>query len=455
LSRSISTAGAVLILAWTLFAFGAVYPWASRPAAIASVLLFLFARPSLFRDSTWIVDGAVILLLGYGWLQCVPLPGALVTALTPASVTFHQQLSIALFDPDAWRPLSLAPSASIEAMMNLTGAALFYWTLRESSGHAGARVLSRSLAVMGAIAVLMAVLQPLLFPNGKVYGFWSPVYIEAHPVGPIISRNHFASWMVLAAPITIGYLLTHGSTYWVGSTRVKASVRMLTDTRALWVASCAALMGIGVLFSQSRAGLFGLLAAAIVGLFNSQQHLGRRGRVGIIAASLVFAASAWFLANPSNGVMKRLQASQTSDWGGRPAIWQATIGMAMKYPLTGIGLGAYEGAMPAYQQPPVTIMFNHAHSQYLQWWAEGGIVGALIGVAVLIAAFRLFVRRRGRNLGALVHLREGALAGIIGLAVQSIWETPLVTPAILWLAAAAAAIATERPPSHDSSGSHR
>lgn len=445
----------MLILAWTLFAFGSVYPWASRPAAAASLLLFLFARPSLFRDSTWLLDGAIAMLLGYGWLQCLPLPGPLVSALSPASEAFHRALSITPFDASAWRPLSLAPSASVDAMLNLTGAALVYWTIREACGNSGVRNITRSIAVMGAIAVLLAVLQPLLFPNGKVYGFWTPIYIEAHPVGPIIGRNHFASWMLLAAPITMGYLLSHASTYWVGATRAKVGIRMLSDTRALWVATCAGLMGIGVLYSQSRAGFTGLLAAALVGLFVSQRHLGRRGRVGIVAATLIFATAAWFLANPSTGVLKRIQTTQDDDWGGRPAIWHATIGMAKQYPAVGVGIGAYEGAMPAYQPPPVSIMFNHAHSQYLQWWAEGGAVGVLLGGLLLIAGIRLFLHRRGREPGPLVHLREGALAGIIGLAVQSIWETPLVTPAILWLAAAAAAVATERPPSHESSGGRR
>jgi capsular exopolysaccharide synthesis family protein len=443
--------GAVLIVAWTLFAFGAVYPWASRPAAAATLLLFLFSRPTLFRDSTWAVDGAIVALLAYGWLQCLPLPGALVNVLSPASAAFHQRLSLTPFDPAAWRAVSLAPSASIEAMINLSAAALFYWTIREANGHAGARIFTRSLALMGAVAVLLAILQPVLFPNGKVYGFWSPIYIEAHPVGPIISRNHFASWMLLAAPITIGYLLTHARTYWVGSTRVKASIRMLSDARALWIATCSVLMIIGVIFSQSRAGLIGLGATALAGIAGSRQHLGRRGRAGLLAASLIFGAIAWMVANPANGVLRKIQAGQGDDWGGRPAIWRATISMASQYPLLGVGLGAYEGAMPAYQKPPVVILFNHAHSQYLQWLSEGGAIGVLIGIALFVSGFRLFARRRGKDLGPLVHLREGALAGIVGLAVQSIWETPLVTPAILWLLAAAAALATERPPSRDAS----
>ena len=445
---------AVLILAWTLFAFGAVYPWVSRPAAAATVLLFLFARPTLFRDSTWMVDSALVMLLGYGWLQCVPLPAALVDLLSPASASFHTAVSLA-FDPLAARPLSLAPSASIEAMIILTAGALFYWTIRETGGHTGARILTRSLAVMGAMAVLLAILQPALFPNGKIYGFWSPVYIEAHPIGPIISRNHFASWMLIAAPITFGYLLTHARTYWVGLTHSRIGVRVLSDTRALWVGTCGVLMVTGVLFTQSRAGLTGMSAAALAGLIGTRQHLGRKGRAGLLAVSLLLAAAAWLVANPSTGVLHRLQTTQNDDWGGRPAIWRASIGMAEQYPLTGVGLGAYEGAMPAYQLPPVTILFNHAHSQYLQWWAEGGLVGVVIALPLFIAGFRLFARRRARDGGPLVHLREGALAGILGLAVQCVWETPLVTPTIVWLIAAAAALATERPPSHDATGARR
>ena len=52
----VSAALAGLILSGSLFVFGAVYPWASRPAVVAILLLFFIARPRLFRDSTFAVD---------------------------------------------------------------------------------------------------------------------------------------------------------------------------------------------------------------------------------------------------------------------------------------------------------------------------------------------------------------------------------------------------------------
>jgi O-antigen ligase len=200
--------------------------------------------------------------------------------------------------------------------------------------------------------------------------------------------------------------------------------------------------------------LIGITAAGIAGIAITRRHLGRGARTGVAAASIVLAVIAWMLANPSNGVLRRIQTSEHDDWGGRPAIWRATTAMAARYPLTGVGVGAYEGAMPAYQPPPVVILFNHAHSQYLQLWAEGGIIGVLIITVLAAAGIRLFAARHQHDHGPLVHLREGAIVGIVGLAVQSFWETPLVTPAILWLLAAAAALATEPPPSHDHHRSH-
>lgn len=442
--RRVGAVGAALIVAWTLFAFGAVYAFVSRPAVAASVLLFLIVRPRLFRERTWPMDTSLLVFVAYGWLQLLPLPGALVSLLQPASNVFHASVALTPYSASAWRPLSLAPTAGLEAMLNLTAAALLYWTVRESADNSGTRTFVRGLALTGALLTIYAILQPVLFSNGKIYGFWSPLAHEAQPVGPVISRNHFASWLVLATPIAVGYLIAHGRSHWIGSTRTKQLVRMLSDARALWLGGCAVLMVAGVVYSQSRAGLFGLLAAMVVGIIGSWRSLGNRGRVGLVVVSVALGSIAWLLANPSH-VLKRINGEDTVAWGGRPAVWRATLDMAGRYPATGVGLGAYEGAMPFYQPEPRVPIFNHAHNQYLQWLSEGGVPGVVIAAAVLILAFGLFRRRHFLDNGSLVHVREGAFAGMIGLAVQSIWETPLVTPCVLWMLAAAAGLATSRP----------
>jgi hypothetical protein len=76
----------------------------------------------------------------------------------------------------------------------------------------------------------------------------------------------------------------------------------------------------------------------------------------------------------------------------------------------------------------------------------------LMAVPLVMAtgAFLLLAGQRLRHdRSPLAHLRGGAVAGLIGFAVQSIWETPLLTPAVMFLVAVTAGIAVHRPPRSD------
>ena len=136
-------------------------------------------------------------------------------------------------------------------------------------------------------------------------------------------------------------------------------------------------------------------------------------------------------------------------------IWQTSRALAAMYPIAGVGYGAFEGSMPLYQPEPRGMMINHAHNQYLQMVAETGIPGVLLALAVVWALVRLHLKRQRHDHTSHRYLRSGALVGLVGLAVQSVWETPLLTPAVFWLAAAAAGIATSRSSGGDSAASHR
>jgi O-antigen ligase len=433
-----------LILSWTLFVFGAVYPWASRPAAVATLLLFAIARPRLFRDRTFAADLSIAAVLAYCWFQLVPLPPGIVDALSPPSADFHRAVDLAAFNPAAWRPLSLAPAASREALVVLTAAALFYWTVRDSLGNSGARFLARWIAFTGSACVLIAAVSPALFPNGLIYGFWRPLDIHAKPLGPIVSRNHFASWMLVAAPIVGGYLAARAKSHWLASTVKESSVRALRDSRAFVIVGAIALISGGVLISQSRAGLIGFATATFFALVGGWRQFGRRGRLGLVSLVAGLLLGALLISHPA-GVVNRLGETPDDGWGGRPMIWRASRALFARYPMTGVGYGAYEGAMPLYQPEPRGMLMNHAHNEYLQVAVEGGIAGSLLfGIAVVVLV-RLHLRRQRHDRSAHQYLRSGAIVGLVGLAVQSIWETPLLTPAVMWLAAAAAGIATSRP----------
>ncbi|HEX9365884.1 MAG TPA: hypothetical protein VF921_04615, partial [Vicinamibacterales bacterium] len=121
-----------------------------------------------------------------------------------------------------------------------------------------------------------------------------------------------------------------------------------------------------------------------------------------------------------------------------------TMPVVRDFWLTGSGAGTFETVMLVYQRTPSLFRINAAHNQYLQVAAEGGL---LIGTPV-VAALVLFARAAREALAGddsgMYFLRAGALGGLVGVAVQSVWETGLTAPANAVLAAIVAAIVVHR-----------
>ena len=80
--------------------------------------------------------------------------------------------------------------------------------------------------------------------------------------------------------------------------------------------------------------------------------------------------------------MRLQETTEAGDWGRR-AIWRDTWRMTQDFWLAGVGAGAFERGMLLYQQGSRMFFFNHAHDEYLQILAEGGL---LLAVPAAIAA---------------------------------------------------------------------
>jgi O-antigen ligase len=103
-------------------------------------------------------------------------------------------------------------------------------------------------------------------------------------------------------------------------------------------------------------------------------------------------------------------AVNTGTFGGRIAIWRVSNEVFLKYPMTGVGLGHYkwhflEGQGILYSKYPDLLdssplykwQYTYwAHSEYLQWLCETGLIGAAllgaVGLWWLYRFFRAFAR---------------------------------------------------------------
>jgi len=202
-------------------------------------------------------------------------------------------------------------------------------------------------------------------------------------------------------------------------------------------------MLVGLAASQSRAGVVGLMAALALA-FSLGRRRGETIVSGWVVAAIVLAAALVVSRLDPVSLAGRVGGAGTA-MSGRVAVWRSIMPVLRDFWMTGTGAGTFETIMLVYQRGPSLFRINAAHNHYLQVLIEGGVI---IAVPVLVAGV-LFVRAAAaalrRDRSGIYLIRAGALGGLAGAAVQSLFETGWLTPANALLAAVLAALVIHRP----------
>ena len=479
MSRALVAASWLLVV-WGALAFGAVYAWAWRPLAAGSALVGAAAWVVARRRGARADDRALVTALGLvalaGCLQLVPLPRGLRLAVSPATETvlLEQNLAYAaaaqqdaaLQTPEAaavlaaYRPVSIDGAATARAIVLLSAFALLLGGLTRILNLTGARRLVTALVVFGAALALAGIIQRAVlgdhaYGGMKIYGFWQPRSLLTTPFGPFVNRNHFAGWMLMAAPLSMGLALGWGerARRRAGSGWRNALLRL--GTHEVGQAQLAALalfvMAVALLMTRSRSGLGGLAAATLIAATVVSRRAGSRRAGSWIAAGLVLLLGAAFIWAGAD-VADRVAAGGSS-LDLRRSIWHDSAAVLRAFPLAGTGLNTFGAAMLSYQTPPREMHFQEAHNDYLQVLVEGGLLVALPALgAVAALAFAIARRfRAGRDDGMTSWLRVGAVTGLSAIALQSTVEFSLQLPGNAVLCVVLMAIAIHEPPGRASS----
>ncbi|MGE0864960.1 MAG: O-antigen ligase family protein [Vicinamibacterales bacterium] len=404
------------------------------------------------------IDWCLIVLAGSLLLQVVPLPRLVVALISPRSGAVQEALSFARFgNAPGWLTLSIDRDSTLESLATFILAVVTFWVARAVFTRRGTRRFCQVLAVIGGTAALVAIVQRAVLP-GMVLGLLRPEVPSASPFGAFVNRNHFGGWLIMIASPVAGYLIAHAHVHPQYRRGWGAALREALNTGSL-LTSLAALIAVGTIFlTLSRSALAGMAAGAAGGwwLVRSRLRLGRQGAPLLFAAGAIFILALGFFFVDAERWAGRINSSfdQTAGSGGRLTIWRETLPVIRDFPLTGTGAGTYSDAMTVYQQSRIWVgsmgkwtHFNSAHSHYLQLAAEGGL---LLTLPAIVAVWSLVVAGR-RALAAdptqIFWVRAGAAAGLLGLAVQSVWEVPLVMPANAVMAAVLAGLVVHEP--HD------
>ena len=426
------------IAAWAVFALAGTHRWSVPPLLAASLAVTLAVRPGV-SERSGILEGGIVCGVALTALQLLPLPGAIRSALSPNRAAVDAAL---VFDPGRAGPLTLDVSATAWALTTATALFLIFFSARALfERQAGLRTVCRGVAWVGLLLAAGAFVQRAVSPS-LVYGLWRPAGLASNilPWGPFINRNDFAAWLLMAIPLTIGYLLMRlASRQTTGDARVDAN-RMVDPRLILLLASTCVMTG-AILASLSRSGVLSLGIALATLLLIARTRLGRT-RLTLLAAgvAVLLVAAGTYVNLPA--LLTRMNEVWPSGLGGRLAVWRETWPIVRDFAATGVGVGAFERAMLVYQQSNRLLFFNHAHNELLQLLAEGGVLMATAAGVVLVTAVGTMASRLRRDRSPVFWVRAGAAAGMLGIVCQSVWDTALRLPAnaVLFVLLAAVAL---------------
>ena len=352
----------------------------------------------------------VLSMAGFALLCALPWPVALARVLAPYATASREA---GLGTSGGVAP-SLDAGATWTAALLLAGLVFLSAAAGSAVAVTGPLPLLRLLTVAGGLVACVA-LGRGRYLQGEDLMFGLRVDNPLNAYGTFPSRGQFAGFLVvlLGAAVGLG----------VASHRV---LDRLAAGLALGVGTAA------VFASGARAGMVGVAVLAGTAIVFGAPRGARRRRLILFAipvlAVVALRASGWeplVRAIPVRG-----------DEPKRLEIWQGSLGLAVEQPMTGIGLHAFRWAYAGEGREPADTFVAIAENDGLQWLAEMGIVGLLLGGLFVAAVARSFARSRREGQAPAVPSAV-ALSGFAGLVPLAMTGAPLHTPAV----AAAAVLA--------------
>jgi O-antigen ligase len=227
--------------------------------------------------------------------------------------------------------------------------------------------LTAFLAFATAMAVLC--LMQLFTSEGRVLWIFPSGFPDIYATFP--SYNHYAQLIEIALPIALWRAVREG---W----------------RAWWCVLAGGVMYGSVIGSASRAGTLlctvEVLAIVLVGLINLRKAPSAANpRLALAVLLLVPAlAGAFTLVVGWERVWQRMQMNNL--YGARSEFITAAIDMAKHRPITGYGLGTFPEVYQRYALHDMPFYANHAHNDWAEFAADGGVPFLLLVLIPFAAA---------------------------------------------------------------------
>ena len=341
-------------------------------------------------------------------------------------------------------PLSLLWSNSsmvsfLELPLFLAGPILYFIIANNIKSEHQVNRLLTALLIISSLLGIYGIFQY----NGIDFSFWEANIGRQQVFGLFGNVNYFAEYLIVPLSLAVSLFLAtrdrvHKILLLVGIFAMGGSL-ILTFTRGSYLA-----IGISFLF------MFFLYLAS-----RDKDFIKEHKKIFIFFLALIILVTFLFaIPNPLNKpstviskIKSRISISQFtkgSPLKRREAIWGFTTLIIKDHPILGSGLGTFKYNSLNYQAKfldqdenrrlyPYGIA-DKAHNEYLQLWAELGIIGLSIFLWLIIAYFnygiKLLKRLKDEYKQGIVI---GLMGGVLAVLIDAIFGFPMHLPATLVL----------------------
>jgi O-antigen ligase len=292
-------------------------------------------QAGVFTVTIWIIVHVALRPSGFrGSLLLVPLGGVL--GLGCLQIAARQT-------SDAW-----ATRAALLAWA--ANASLVFLALQLFAERKARQRFLQSIFYFGFAISVLAVTQLWTSP-GKVFWLFPTGYADT-VMGPFVSRNLYAAFIELLLPIGLVYA---------------------AFGRRVWMhAAMCGVMFASVVAGASRAGVVLVSAEVMAALLLTQTHRigitrGLAATVGRIAVPCVLFIALF----GGTALWRRFQ--EEDPYGVRRQLLRSSLDMVYERPWIGFGLGTWSIVYPRFAYYDDGTVANHAHNDWAEWSAEGGL----------------------------------------------------------------------------------
>ena len=435
--------GLLALLVWAPLPLGSNRLWSIGLLLLAVLALLVSAawlwrakvdlaarRVSHFAVPLTLLAGMVLL----AWLQTLPLPAALVQAISPAAARAQPDLTSMTLSLDVFQ-------SRVMAALSFVYFGAFLLTVLTVRSNHRADLMAR---VLVGSAVAQAVLGAVLFSIKANYQIFFVELAHDRMLGTYVYHNSAAGYLCMCLAVGVGLMLARlgqpGPAAQGWKQRLAQGIEFMLSPK-MRLRMLLIIIVIALVLTRSRMGnaaffasliVVGLLAVAVAR--KSAPHT-----IALIVSLIIIdvvVVGSWVGVEQ---VVKRIQDTELTEADGgeaesveaRTEAGRTALALVQDFPLVGSGGGSFYNVFLSYRTPQYGYAYiDHTHNDYVEIASDFGLVGlgllAALVVSTLVVTVRVLARRRSPLPWGLAF---GVTLAVVTLAIHSTVDFNLQIPA--------------------------